>query len=173
MSLRTVCRLAGAPSSASRRLISLRDRLVHNTPSRIGSPAVNSVRICRKRSSSCGCRSIAAFRPPPFFSDPAQSGIVRLFELHQTPSDRFRINSEQFGDVLSAAMAQLVHFDPRIAPPILLRQRRKQPLHLQLYRFFVTVQVALSTFLSLTGFTISQQAPIRRSKSGSYSWPNP
>lgn len=66
-SLRTVCRLAEVPISAKWRLISRRDRLVHNTPSRIGSPAVNSACSLRKFSSNNGFCSLAHLRPAPFF----------------------------------------------------------------------------------------------------------
>ena len=75
-SLRTVRRLAGVPISRNRRLISQRDRLVHNTPSRIGSPAVNSASSARKLTNSWGCCSIAGFRPPPFFSDPLRCWVI-------------------------------------------------------------------------------------------------
>ena len=172
MSLRTACRLAGVPSSPNRRLISRRDRLVHNIPSRIGSPAVNSASSCRKWSSSGGCRSIAAWRPAPFFSDAARRGIARLFQFHPAPPYGFRVDSEQPGDILDATMAQLGRLDPRIAPPILLRQRRKQPLHLHLYRFLVTVQ-SRSSSLWATVFIISHQSPVRRCKSGSCFRPHP
>jgi hypothetical protein len=66
-SLRTVDRLAGVPIAFRRRRISRRDRFVHNTPSRIGSPAVNSARSAWKLSSSRGHCAKALVRPPPFF----------------------------------------------------------------------------------------------------------
>lgn len=119
--LRTVCRLAGVPVSFSRRLISQRDRLVHKTPSRIGSPAVNSARIARKLSSSWVFWSIAVFRPPPFFSAPIRWHFVSQIQFLQPSSDRFRINVEEFRNILHTTMTQFCCFDTCVSAFILFR----------------------------------------------------
>src|SRR5215813_3662135 len=65
-SRRIVRRLAGVPSANSRRDNSRNDRLVHNTPSRIGSPAVYSCNRCRRFASRVGWATARGGRPPPF-----------------------------------------------------------------------------------------------------------
>src|SRR5712691_3241799 len=67
ISRRIVRRLAGVPSANRRRDNSRSDRFVHSTPSRIGSPAVNSCNRRRRFASRVGCATICGGRPPPFF----------------------------------------------------------------------------------------------------------
>src|SRR4029434_3374219 len=64
---RIVRRLAGVPSANSRRDNSRSDKFVHSTPSRIGSPAVNSCNRVRRFASRVGCPATRGGRPPPFF----------------------------------------------------------------------------------------------------------
>src|SRR5215475_7285440 len=66
-SRRIVRRLAGVPSANNRRDNSRSDRLVHSTPSRIGSPAVNSSNSWRRFASRGGCATARCRRPPLFF----------------------------------------------------------------------------------------------------------
>src|SRR5271157_3057492 len=63
----TTCRLAEVPNSVTRRAISPRDRFVHFTSARIGSPAVWSSRTFKKFSSRAAETSINFLRPPLFF----------------------------------------------------------------------------------------------------------
>jgi hypothetical protein len=77
-----VRRLAGVPISISRRDSSRSDRFVQSTPSRIGSPAVNSASNCRKLSSSEGRVAVSGGRPPLFFG-PVRQPDPRL---HPSPS---------------------------------------------------------------------------------------
>ena len=63
----TTCRLTGVPNSVTRLAISPRDRFVHFTSARIGSPAVWSSRTFKKFSSRAAETSINFLRPPPFF----------------------------------------------------------------------------------------------------------
>src|ERR1700719_21858 len=63
----TTCRLAGVPNLPSRRAICPRDKFVHFTSPRIGSPAVWSSRTFRKFASSSADISTNLLRPPPFF----------------------------------------------------------------------------------------------------------
>src|SRR5215475_2302407 len=63
---RIVRRLAGVPSANSRRDHSRNDKFVHSTPSRIGSPAVNSCNKWRRFASRVGCATARGGRPPPF-----------------------------------------------------------------------------------------------------------
>src|SRR5271157_4107993 len=63
----TTCRLAGVPNSVTRRAISPRDKFVHFTSARIGSPAVWSSRTFKKFSSRVAEISINFLRPPLFF----------------------------------------------------------------------------------------------------------
>src|SRR6266852_1632993 len=68
---RMVRRLAGVPIATNRRNNSRSDKFVHNTPARMGSPAVNSPSSCRKLASRDGQMVVRARRPPLFFgSDP-------------------------------------------------------------------------------------------------------
>src|SRR5215813_2590943 len=66
-SRRMVRRLAGVPIATRRRDNSRNDRLVHSTPSRIGSPAVNSCNKWRRFSSKAGWATARGGRPPLFF----------------------------------------------------------------------------------------------------------
>src|SRR5277367_3584149 len=63
----TTCRLAGVPNFSSRREICPRDKLVHFTSARIGSPAVWSSSTLKKFASRAADISISFLRPPPFF----------------------------------------------------------------------------------------------------------
>src|SRR5271157_5882999 len=61
------CRLAGVPNAVSRSAISRRDKFVHFTSARIGSPAVWSSSTLKKFSSRAALISINFLRPPLFF----------------------------------------------------------------------------------------------------------
>src|SRR5216683_3307193 len=63
----TTCRLAGVPNSPSRREICPRDKFVHFTSARIGSPAVWSSSTFKKFASRAADISINLLRPPLFF----------------------------------------------------------------------------------------------------------
>src|ERR1700678_1233769 len=63
----TTCRLAGVPNLSSRREICSRDRFVHFTSARIGSPAVWSSSTLKKFASRSADISTSFLRPPPFF----------------------------------------------------------------------------------------------------------
>ena len=63
----TTCRLAGVPNLPSRRAICPRDKFVHFTSARIGSPAVWSSNTFKKFSSRAADISISFLRPPLFF----------------------------------------------------------------------------------------------------------
>ena len=58
---------AGVPNVFSRREICRRERFVHLTSARIGSPAVWSRSTSRKFSTNCGHVSVSGLRPPLFF----------------------------------------------------------------------------------------------------------
>src|ERR1700689_4218866 len=63
----TTCRQAGVPNLSSRREICPRDKFVHFTSARIGSPAVWSSRTFKKLASRPADISTSFLRPPPFF----------------------------------------------------------------------------------------------------------
>src|SRR5262249_29564525 len=63
-SRRIVRRLAGVPSANSRLDNSRSDKFVHSTPSRLGSPAVNSCNKARRFASRAGCAPTHGGRPP-------------------------------------------------------------------------------------------------------------
>ena len=63
------------PAPTSRRDSSRSDRFVHSTPSRIGSPAVNSCSSCRRLASRDGQVAVSGRRPPPF-SDPVGGRVL-------------------------------------------------------------------------------------------------
>src|SRR5271157_4299140 len=63
----TTSRLTGVPNAVTRSAISFRDKFVHFTSARIGSPAVWSRSTLKKFGSRAASTSISFFRPPPFF----------------------------------------------------------------------------------------------------------
>src|SRR5208337_3382057 len=63
----TTCRLAGVPNLSSRREICPRDKFVHFTSARIGSPAVWSSSTLKKFASRAADISLSFLRPAPFF----------------------------------------------------------------------------------------------------------
>ncbi len=71
------------------------------------------------------------FATPAYFSDSVRCRIVPQCQFHQAPPHSLRIEVEQPRNVVDAAMPQLRCLNPRVAPPILLRQHRVQPLHLE------------------------------------------
>ncbi len=62
-----MCRLVGVPKAVTRSAICLRDKFVHFTSVRIGSPAVWSSRTFKKFASTAALISIAFLHPPLFF----------------------------------------------------------------------------------------------------------
>ena len=76
----TTCRLTGVPNSVTRLAISPRDRFVHFTSARIGSPAVWSSRTFKKFSSRAATW-IDFFASTPFFSDTARVQIGCLIQF--------------------------------------------------------------------------------------------
>ena len=63
----TTCRLTGVPNAVIRSAICRRDKFVHFTSARIGSPAVWSWSTFKKFSSRAALISINRLRPPLFF----------------------------------------------------------------------------------------------------------
>ena len=88
---RSVRRLAGVPSSASRRDSSRSDKFVHNTPWRIGSPAVNSSSSRCRLAIRGGHVSVNGRRPPLFFGPgrpPHPRALPTLSGPAESSSDR-------------------------------------------------------------------------------------
>src|SRR5208282_950328 len=124
----TTCRLAGVPNSPSRREICPRDKFVHFTSARIGSPAVWSSSTLKKFTSRAANISISFLRPP-LFSDTTRVQIGCLFQFRQPPADGLGIALQHAGDVLDPAMTQLCGLDGGIPSTIVLGQRVVQALH--------------------------------------------
>src|SRR3954449_9455824 len=125
----TTCRLAEVPNSPSLSAICRRDRFVHFTSARIGSPAVWSWRTFRKFSSRAGETSISRLRPPPFLSDTSRIQVVPLDELVTPEANGLGIAPQDAGDVLDASVPQLGRFDGGISPSIALLQGVEETLH--------------------------------------------
>src|SRR3954447_7065684 len=133
-SCETTCRLAGVPNSPSLSAICRRDRFVHFTSARIGSPAVWSWRTFRKFSSRAGEASINRLRPPPFFLHWQTWGETAFFELTEIPGG---VTSE--ASLLAAAFPALVQVGTQPLPiiyipcpqfePFLWTQPRGQARH--------------------------------------------
>src|SRR5712691_7428428 len=126
---RIVRRLAGVPSANSRRDSSRSDRLVHSTPARIGSPAVNS---CNSYGGSLpgSAAQLFAAGALPLFSDAPSRRILCLLQLAEALTDGFRIARQDPRDVLDPAMPQLGRLDGCISTAILFRQPPEEPPHL-------------------------------------------
>src|ERR1700749_886184 len=116
------------------------ERLVQRIFASTGEPAVSRSISASMAGTSSGCATLAGLRPP-FFSDAAFGLVARqLLDVRRAVANRVRITAEQVGDVLPAAMPQLLRLHRRIPPPVLLGEglvqlqhvpfdRRSKPIH--------------------------------------------
>src|SRR4029453_7990835 len=126
---RIVRRLAGGPNANRRLDTSRTDKVVHSTPSRIGSPAVNSCNKAPRFASRVGCATTRGGRPP-FFSDAPSRPILCRLEIAQTLTNGFGIARQHPRDVLDPTVAQLGGLDGRIPTSVLFRYPPQEALHL-------------------------------------------
>ncbi len=134
--------LAGVPNPINRRDSSRNDKLVHKTPTRIGSPAVNSCNSCRRLASSCGRESVNDLRPPLFFV----SALPPSPPVLPVPSDLGELSSDRTvrrGRCTRYRHAQFCGLDGGVSATIFLREPIEKPLHLPLNATHIGIHAIL------------------------------